>query len=162
MFKVQSISTRDSNPHTSDSLTICSLPLDTDIHIMHGFGFGMSWYDYTISTYPSSASSRPQPHPSMDQPGESSLQHVFLDQAMLFLLFSNWISWLSHLGIAWLDGRNLDLSMVKGRVVDLISVRSVQISGTNLHRAREVMNGEMRGGGGKGARRDTRTPLIVS
>lgn len=81
---------------------------------------------------------------------------------MLFLLFSNWISWLSHLGIAWLDGRNSDLSMVTGRVVGLISVRSVQISGTNLHRAREVMNGEMRGGGGKGDRRDTLTPLIVS
>ena len=71
----------------------------------------------------------------MDQPGESSLPHVYPDQAMLFLLFSNWISWLIHRGIAWLDGRNLGLSVVTGRVVGLISVPSAQTSRTSLNRA---------------------------
>jgi hypothetical protein len=41
---------------------------------------------------------------------------------MLFLLFSNLISLLIHLGIARLDGRNLGLSMVIGRFVDPVSI----------------------------------------
>lgn len=68
---------------------------------------------------------------------------------MLSLLFSNWISWRIHLGIAWLDGRNLDLSVVIGRVVGLISVPSVQIFRTSLNRAGGMIIGEMRGGGAK-------------
>jgi len=65
---------------------------------------------------------------------------------MLSLLFLNWISWRIHLGIAWLDGRNLDLSVVRGRVVGLISVPSVQMSRTSLNRAGEATIRE----GGKG------------